>query len=212
MLKLNPSLHRLPVYRPGKTIQAVAREHGFSPADIAKLASNENPLGPSPTAIQAIQNTAPTINLYPDGNASALKYRLSQTLNLSPSNILCYNFRFGSYFATAGTLGTPNSGGLRLVVSSTPRALVPEPKGYALVFGLFALGFVILLRHWQKKLQSVTIFATRDCCLQPTIGFLISLLSFFMKAKVFCFLKNDKFKIRAVGTRVKRIVGYQTTP
>lgn len=91
MLKLNPSLHRLPVYRPGRTIEAVAREHGFSLAEVAKLASNENPLGPSPAAIQAIQNAAAAVNLYPDGNASALKNRLSETLNLAPANILLGN-------------------------------------------------------------------------------------------------------------------------
>ena len=91
MLKLNPSLHSLPLYRPGRTIDAVAREHGFSPADVAKLASNENPLGPSPAAIQAIRNAAAFVNLYPDGDASALKHRLSETLNLSPANILLGN-------------------------------------------------------------------------------------------------------------------------
>lgn len=91
MLKLNPSLRRLPVYRPGKTIEAVAREHGFSLAEVAKLASNENPLGPSPAAIQAIQNAAASVNRYPDGDASALKHRLSETLSLSPANILLGN-------------------------------------------------------------------------------------------------------------------------
>ena len=91
MLKFNHSLHRLPVYRPGRTIEAVAREHGFSLADVAKLASNENPLGPSPAAIQAILNAAASVNLYPDGDASALKHRLSETLNLAPANILLGN-------------------------------------------------------------------------------------------------------------------------
>lgn len=91
MLKLNPSLRRLPVYRPGRTIEAVAGEHGFSLAEVAKLASNENPLGPSPAAIQAIQNAAASVNRYPDGDASALKRRLSETLSLSPANILLGN-------------------------------------------------------------------------------------------------------------------------
>ena len=74
--------------------------------------------------------------------------------SVTAANQYYYNFRFGPYFAAAGTLGTPTSGGLRLVVSSTPRALVPEPKEYALVFGLLALGFVIVRhrrRHCQKK-------------------------------------------------------------
>ncbi len=60
-----------------------------------------------------------------------------------------YSYTQGPYFAAAGTRGTPASGGLRMIVSSTP--VVPEPEEYALVFGLFALAFVIFRRHWQKK-------------------------------------------------------------
>ena len=65
-----------------------------------------------------------------------------------------YNYIFGPYFVAAGTQGTPTSGGLRVVVSSAPADLVPEPQEYAIVFGLFALGFVIVLRHFQKKRQA----------------------------------------------------------
>ena len=62
-----------------------------------------------------------------------------------------YTYSAGPNFVASGTLGTSSSGGLRLVVSSEPRALVPEPEEYALVFGLFALGFVVVRRHFQKK-------------------------------------------------------------
>ena len=55
----------------------------------------------------------------------------------------------GPYFAAEGTRGTPNSSGYRMVVSSTP--IVPEPEEYALIFGLFALAFVLFRRHWQRK-------------------------------------------------------------
>ncbi len=60
-----------------------------------------------------------------------------------------YNAYSSPYFAARGTAGTPASGGLRVVVSSTP--VVPEPEEYALVFGLFALGFVVVRRYFQKK-------------------------------------------------------------
>ena len=71
--------------------------------------------------------------------------------SVTAANQYYYNFRFGPYFATAGTLGTPSSGGFRIMVSSMPKALVPEPEEYAFVLGLFALAFVILRRHLQKK-------------------------------------------------------------
>ena len=70
---------------------------------------------------------------------------------LTPSGEYFYTYNVGPNFVAAGTLGTPSSGGLRLVVSSTPRTLVPEPEEYALIFGLFALGFVLFRRHFQKK-------------------------------------------------------------
>ncbi len=51
-----------------------------------------------------------------------------------------------------GGIGTPTSFDLRVVVSSAPASLiVPEPEEYALIFGLFALGFVFSRRYWQKK-------------------------------------------------------------
>ncbi len=54
-MKMNPALNDLPVYQPGRPIEEVARELGLSAASIIKLASNENPLGPSPLALAAMQ-------------------------------------------------------------------------------------------------------------------------------------------------------------
>jgi histidinol-phosphate aminotransferase len=53
-LPLNPDLAQIPVYQPGRPIDEVARELGLPAADIIKLASNENPLGPSPAALAAM--------------------------------------------------------------------------------------------------------------------------------------------------------------
>ena len=60
-------------YQPGKPISDLARELGMAEADIIKLASNENPLGPSPKALAAIAKALPELALYPDGNGFALK-------------------------------------------------------------------------------------------------------------------------------------------
>ena len=56
--KLSKDVARITPYEPGKPIDDVARELGLDPATIIKLAANENPLGPSPKAIEAIQATA----------------------------------------------------------------------------------------------------------------------------------------------------------
>lgn len=62
-------------YEPGKPIAELERELGIG--NIIKLASNENPLGPSPRAVTAIQSALQELALYPDGNAFALKHALS---------------------------------------------------------------------------------------------------------------------------------------
>ena len=59
----------LPVYQPGRPIEEVARELGLPAQEMRKLASNENPLGPSPRAVAAMRRALANANLYPDGNA-----------------------------------------------------------------------------------------------------------------------------------------------
>jgi histidinol-phosphate/aromatic aminotransferase/cobyric acid decarboxylase-like protein len=88
---LNPTLATLPTYQPGRPIEEVAREIGLPASDIIKLASNENPLGPSPKALAAIQAAAASVHLYPDGNAFYFKRRLADKLNVETSNLILGN-------------------------------------------------------------------------------------------------------------------------
>jgi len=78
----------IPPYPPGRPISAVAREFGLDPQSIVKLASNENPLGPSPAAREAIIASAGAAALYPDFDTFALRGALSQQLDVSPECIL----------------------------------------------------------------------------------------------------------------------------
>lgn len=87
----NPLLRHLPVYQPGRPIEEVARERGLDPAGIAKLASNENPLGPSPRAVEAMQAAVRRVHRYPDGNAFHLKQRLAAHLDVQPENLILGN-------------------------------------------------------------------------------------------------------------------------
>ena len=77
MLTANPYISSLVPYKPGKPIEETAREIGMQPEDIVKLASNENPLGPSPLAVRAMQNTSWESNLYPDGSAFTCRQRIA---------------------------------------------------------------------------------------------------------------------------------------
>ena len=78
----NPGLLTQPVYEPGKPIDQVARELGLDPAGIIKLASNENPFGPSPKAVAAAERALREANLYPDGGYYALRQKLAARWNL----------------------------------------------------------------------------------------------------------------------------------
>ncbi|MCG4584991.1 histidinol-phosphate aminotransferase, partial [Anaerosalibacter bizertensis] len=68
LAKLNP-------YVPGKPIEEVKKEYGLT--DVIKLASNENQLGPSPKAVEAVKNELKNMNIYPDASAMELRKRLA---------------------------------------------------------------------------------------------------------------------------------------
>ncbi len=86
---VRPNIQRMTPYVPGKPIEEVERELGIS--GVSKLASNENPLGPSPLALAAVKEGVSQIHRYPDGSAFYLKQALSEHLNLSVDRLLIGN-------------------------------------------------------------------------------------------------------------------------
>ena len=78
-------------YQPGKPIDELAREFGLDPGSIIKLASNENPLGPSPRALSAIEKTLAELCRYPDGNGYHLKQALSARYGVRPEQLTLGN-------------------------------------------------------------------------------------------------------------------------
>src|SRR5450432_4242385 len=90
-LPLSPFLKMLPTYQPGRPIEEVSRELNLPANEIIKVASNENPFGPSPLAIAAMQKAIANLNLYPDGNAFYLKQKLAARLGIEPANLILGN-------------------------------------------------------------------------------------------------------------------------
>ncbi|GMR00759.1 MAG: histidinol-phosphate transaminase [Gammaproteobacteria bacterium] len=82
-------VQQLTPYQPGKPVEELERELGISGS--IKLASNENPLGPSSQALDAIKNISSSINYYPDGGGFALSDKLAQKHQLDASNITLGN-------------------------------------------------------------------------------------------------------------------------
>jgi histidinol-phosphate aminotransferase len=78
-------------YEPGKPVEELAREMGLEPSDIIKLASNENPLGPSPRALAAMRDALERANFYPDGGGWALRSAIADKLGLERANVVLGN-------------------------------------------------------------------------------------------------------------------------
>jgi histidinol-phosphate aminotransferase len=76
-------------YEPGKPIEEVEREYGI--ANSVKLASNENPLGPSPKALAAIREKLDQLHLYPDGDCFYLKRGMAQKIRVEPEKLIFGN-------------------------------------------------------------------------------------------------------------------------
>src|SRR5437764_12903515 len=87
----NPQLRDLAVYEPGKSIEETAHELGIDPAEIIKLASNENPLGPSLKAARAMRAALENAHLYPDGSGVSLCKAIAAKLGLATENIILGN-------------------------------------------------------------------------------------------------------------------------
>ncbi len=82
-------VQQLTAYQPGKPVEELERELGIT--NSIKLASNENPLGPSPRALDVIKKTSSAINYYPDGGGFALSEKLAQKHQVDASNITLGN-------------------------------------------------------------------------------------------------------------------------
>ena len=84
----NKQLRELAVYEPGKPIEETARELGADAEQIIKLASNENPLGPSPKALAAMRAALESAHLYPDGGGFYLREALAAKLGFTRDHII----------------------------------------------------------------------------------------------------------------------------
>jgi histidinol-phosphate aminotransferase len=91
MALVTPSIERIQPYQPGTPIEQVAARLGFAPSDVIKLASNENPLGPSPLATAAAARELERVHRYPDSEAPSLRAGLARRLGASIEEVVVSN-------------------------------------------------------------------------------------------------------------------------
>jgi histidinol-phosphate aminotransferase len=143
-----PAVLTQPMYEPGKPIEYVARELGLDPAGIIKLASNENPFGPSPLAVAAARRALEHGELYPDGGCFELRHKLAAARGLRADQFVIGN---GSN-EIIELLGHVFLGPGDEVVMANPAFVV-----YKLVTLLFGAKAVeVPLRDWRHDLAAMT--------------------------------------------------------
>ncbi len=114
-LKIPPYIGHIKPYVAGKPLDELEREYGIS--DSIKIASNENPLGPSPLAMQAIRAAVPKLHRYPDSSGFELIGKLSAKLDVSPHSLVLGN-------------GSDDIIGLatRALLQAGDEAILPQPS------------------------------------------------------------------------------------
>jgi histidinol-phosphate aminotransferase len=87
---INPSkvVKKLDPYVPGRSIDEIASNYGLQPEDIIKLGSNENPIGPSPIALESIKKNLHLISQYPETNLGSLIKGIASYSDVSSSNVI----------------------------------------------------------------------------------------------------------------------------
>lgn len=101
-----PHVQRMVPYRPGKPIEELERELGITNA--IKLASNENPIGPSPKVIAALREMAPSLHFYPDGAGFSLKHALAKHHGVAADEVCLGNGSNELIDLLARTFPTPD--------------------------------------------------------------------------------------------------------
>ncbi len=114
---IDEDIRNIPEYVPGKSIEETAKKYGLDPASIIKLGSNENPLGPSQKAVQAILEYASKVHLYPSADAGELVDALSMYLNIPSSNIC----------ATGPGMDGLLDNLMRLIIQEGDEVIIPIP-------------------------------------------------------------------------------------
>ena len=142
-----PGVQKLSPYVPGKPVDELARELGLDPAKIVKLASNENPLGPSAKAVAAIQAELAELTRYPDGSGYLLKKRLADRYGVQTEQVTLGNGSNDILELVARAYLAP---GLNAVFSAHAFAVYPIATQ-----AVGAQGKVVPARDWGHDLDAM---------------------------------------------------------
>jgi histidinol-phosphate aminotransferase len=139
-LLARPAVLKIKPYSPGKPIWEVQQELGLD--RVIKLASNENPLGASPKAIEAIHKYVSEIHRYPDAGATKLSQALAAHYNLAPNQVIVGN--------GADELITLIS---EAFLGKGDEVIVPSPSFTEYEFGAHLMGAKVVYAHLSETFE-----------------------------------------------------------
>ena len=142
---INSGINGLTPYEPGKPLEDLEREYGIKNA--AKLASNENPLGPSPKVLKALKDVISGVHRYPDGNGFRLKEALSSKHSVDKEALTLGNGSNDIIELVARCFLSPNK---NAIYSKYAFAVYP-----LIVKALGAEGIEVDTKDWGHDLQSM---------------------------------------------------------
>ncbi|HWL61440.1 MAG TPA: histidinol-phosphate transaminase [Steroidobacteraceae bacterium] len=146
----------------GKPIAELARELGMDEASIIKLASNENPLGPSPAALAAMQRALQDVWLYPDGNGHDLKVAIARHHDVAMNQVTLGNGSNDLLVLLAEAFLTPDSSAVFSQYAFAIYGLVVQATGArSNVAPAFPAGHPMALGHDLKAMRAAITADTR---------------------------------------------------
>lgn len=143
-IKCREEIKDLSPYVPGKPVEDVKKEYNLD--DVIKLASNENPLGCSPDALEAVKNTN-SLEFYPDGNCTELKLALAEKLDLDCKQIILTN---GSDEMVDMLAKTFINSGDEVIMSS-----ITFPRYFSVTQMMGAKSVIVPLKDWTYDLDGM---------------------------------------------------------
>lgn len=144
MTKVAKNIETLVPYTPGKAIEELQRETGQK--EIIKLASNENPLGPSPKAVEAIQKALAQIHRYPDGGFK-LKQKIAERFGKKPENIILGNGSDSLMLAIVSAFVTEGGEVVTSEKSFAQFTLMPQARGAQVRYAP--------MKNWRYDLKAI---------------------------------------------------------
>ncbi|MGB9937606.1 MAG: histidinol-phosphate transaminase [Methanobacterium sp.] len=158
MVKVKKIIKELDPYVPGKSIDEIAAKYNINKEDIIKLGSNENPIGPSKKAVDAVNKIAPLMHQYPESNLEGLKEKIGDYCGVKASNIIVGGDGADEILDVLG----------KTLIEPGDEFIVPLPSYMYYEFTLKIHGAVPVYAKWDVEKNKVDVDSVLDAITDKT--------------------------------------------